>query len=43
MPRRRSLRSQLFRVAGVADDVEAVASGRRRRIGREAKNAPLAA
>ena len=36
--RRRSLSSQLFRAARVADDVEAVASGNPKRMERRAKN-----
>ena len=38
MPRRRSVSSQLFRAARVADDVEAVASGNPKRMARRAKN-----
>jgi hypothetical protein len=38
MPRRRSLTSQLFRAARTADDLEALASGRPRVMGRRAKN-----
>ena len=38
MPRRRSLSSQLFRAARIADDVEAVESGNPKRVARRAKN-----
>ncbi len=38
MARRRSLSSQLFRAARVADDVEALESGNPRRARRRAKN-----
>ncbi len=41
MPRRRSLTSQLFRAARVADDVEAVESGSPKRIARRGKNVAL--
>ncbi|MGH7903625.1 MAG: hypothetical protein ACREPA_05790 [Candidatus Dormibacteraceae bacterium] len=35
---RRSLVSQLFRIARTADDISAVASGNPKRMGRRAKN-----
>lgn len=38
MARRRSLSSQLFRAARIADDVEAVESGNPRRVARRARN-----
>ena len=38
MPRRRSLSSQLFRAARIADDVEAVESGNPKRVARRARN-----
>ena len=38
MARKRSVSSQLFRAARVADDVEAAASGNPKRIERRAKN-----
>jgi hypothetical protein len=42
MARRRSLSSQLFRAARIADDVEAtVESGNPKRIARRAKNVAL--
>ena len=41
MARRRSLSSQLFRAARVADDVEAAASGNPKRMARRAKNVAL--
>ena len=41
MSRRRSLSSQLFRAARVVDDIEAVSSGKPKRIGRRAKNVAL--
>ena len=41
MARRRSLSSQLFRAARIADDVEALESGNPRRIRRRAKNVIL--
>ena len=40
--RKRSLSSQLFRAARVADDVEAVESGNPKRVERRAKNIALA-
>jgi hypothetical protein len=39
--RRRSFSSQLFRAARVADDFEAIGSGKPKRIGRRAKNVAL--
>ncbi len=41
MTRRRSLSSQLFRAARVADDFEAVGSGKPKRVRRRAKNVVL--
>jgi hypothetical protein len=41
MSRRRSFSSQLFRAARVVDDLEAVGSGKPKRIGRRAKNVAL--
>jgi hypothetical protein len=41
MARKRSLSSQLFRAARIADDVEAVESGNPKRIARRAKNVVL--
>ena len=41
MPRRRSLSSQLFRAARIADDVEAVESGNPKRMIRRGKNIVL--
>lgn len=38
MARRKSLSSQLFRAARIADDVEAAASGNPKRMERRAKN-----
>lgn len=38
MARRRSLSSQLFRAARIADDIEAVESGNPARVRRRAKN-----
>jgi hypothetical protein len=38
MGRKRSVSSQLFRAARVADDVEAVASGNPKRMARRGKN-----
>jgi hypothetical protein len=39
--RRRSFSSQLFRAARVADDFEAVSSGKPKRVRRRAKNVVL--
>jgi muconolactone delta-isomerase len=41
MARRRSLSSQLFRIARDVDTAEAITSGNPRRIGRRAKNVVL--
>lgn len=41
MARRRSLSSQLFRAARIADDLEAAGSGNPRRMKRRAKNVVL--
>jgi hypothetical protein len=41
MPRRRSLSSQLFRIARDVDTVEALASGNPKRIARRGKNIML--
>jgi hypothetical protein len=41
MTRRRSLSSKLFRAARVVDDIEAVGSGKPKRIRRRAKNVVL--
>src|ERR1700743_781443 len=41
MPRRRSLSSQLYRAARIANDVEAVESGNPKRVVRRAKNVTL--
>jgi hypothetical protein len=41
MSRRRSLSSQLFRAARIADDIEAAGSGNPRRMKRRAKNVVL--
>jgi hypothetical protein len=38
MARKRSLSSQLFRAARIADDIEAAESGNPKRIARRAKN-----
>jgi hypothetical protein len=41
MTRRRSPSSQLFRAARVADDIEAIGSGKPKRVRRRAKNVVL--
>ena len=41
MTRRRSLSSQLFRAPRVADDFEAIGSGKPKRVRRRAKNVVL--
>lgn len=41
MARRRSLSSQLFKAARIADDIEAAESGNPKRIARRAKNVAL--
>lgn len=41
MSRRRSLSSQLFRAARIADDLEAAGSGKPKRVTRRAKNVVL--
>jgi hypothetical protein len=41
MARRRSLTSQLYRAARIANDISAVASGNPRRVARRAKNVAI--